>query len=1078
MAKLPEIQPRGAVTRGPQSSVSAAEVANPFQQIANGLESLGDTFQKQNVADSVNEGENAVYRDADGNLKVDTRSNLSASGRAYNAAAQQGYAARLAGDIRTRGAALSNEAKGNIDVFNASWKAFRDQTLMAVPKDFRGAVTTMLDTEGPRFGLGVSEQKRTSDLKEFEGNIKAEIQLLDDDASTLARGGGVGTETYRQKQAQIKTLYQQLADNPDFAVGQQEAEIALKRMEGRHMSEAMLGTVDKALTTGGIAEAKKISQAILTDESLSLTPAERRQYSGLANERINGFVAQTKANLKPIQDQATTIRARLKEGVGIDNDDIDTTARTLAAGGDMSGALELYQARATARTLQGFRMSDNRGQVNRAESLFSSAAGGDSVIAAMRQVESAGDSNAVSSKGAAGSMQVMPETADEIAQELGDGEYPVNGTREEKQAYLKGDGVSDRYGEHYFNKMMIRYNGDQQAALIAYNGGQERADKWLAAGRDDSVIPKESADYYKKVLGRANSSQVSFSPEEATAAKTFLQSRTDKGASHIEGLDDTFAVKVAKLIEAAPAGMREKIGIYSGARSNERQAELYAEAVKKYGSEAEARKWVAPPGKSEHNHGKAADMSYGGQSLKNAPPEVVKWLHDNASTYGLKFPLGNENWHIEDDSTRGGKSGPQVDPAIVKEYRQEMTADARSLFTDIKGGYDKGMTPAVSDIDLLSRQLAIVDDQDFRKEVADYFTTQAAVGATAGLAPAQIESLISSLQSDASDGATIAQQQIITGMQDAEKARAQALKDDPIGYGVRKGMIAAPPALDLSNQDSWGPTFSALQNGVDVLRARGEVGNISALRPEMQQQVARALAASTPQDSVKLLGSMAANMSPETYRATLANLYSDGQSRAVAAAGALVPDNPAVAEGVLRGQQLLKENPLLAPKKTDANTASIDEILPSTGFAPALEGARQSLLDAATARYADLSNQSADTSGELNEERMQQAVSEVTGGLVDMNGTEIIAPKYGMSQDDFDQTIADLTDDAMRGAVTASGVPVKAEDLRNEGRLRAVADGRYVLEFGSPDRPSYAMRQQSPGNYRSPSVFILDLRGL
>lgn len=102
-----------------------------------------------------------------------------------------------------------------------------------MPKEFRGAVTTMLDSEGPRFSLGVSEQKRTSDLKEFEGNIKSQIQLLDDDASALARGGGVGTTAYREKQAQIKTLYQSLADNPDFNVGQDQANIALKRMYPR-----------------------------------------------------------------------------------------------------------------------------------------------------------------------------------------------------------------------------------------------------------------------------------------------------------------------------------------------------------------------------------------------------------------------------------------------------------------------------------------------------------------------------------------------------------------------------------------------------------------------------------------------------------------------------------------------------------------------------------------------------------------------------------------------------------------------------------------------------------------------------
>lgn len=1074
MPRLPEIQPRGAVTRGPQSSISGAEIANPFQQIANGLGDLGQMFERKDVADAANEGSNAVYRDPDGNLKVDSRSNLSASGRAYNNAAAQGYSARLAGDIRTRGVAMSNEANGNIDTFNSSWKAFRDQTLSAVPKEYRGAVTTMLDTEGPRLSLGVSERKRTSDLKEFEGNIKSQIQLLDDDGSTLARAGGVGTDAYREKQAQIKTLYQQLADNPDFAVGQDEADIALKRMEGRHMSEAMLGQVEKTLNSpNGLVEARRLSQSILTDTSLDLSPAERRQYSGLANERINGFVAQTKANLKPIQDQSTLIQKRIKEGVGLDNDDIDTTARMLAAGGDMSGAMELYQSRAVAKTLQGFRLADNPTQINRAEGLFASAAGSDGILAAMQGVESDGDPNAISPKGAAGAMQVMPETADGIAAELGDANYPAKGSRADKQAYLKDHNVE--YGTHYFNQMMVKYDGDTEAALIAYNGGPARADAWIAGGRDDSKIPKESADYYKKVLGRS-SAGASYSPEQASAAKTFLKGRTDKDSTHIDGLNDTFAVKVARMFEAAPADIKAGLGIYSGARSNERQAELWQEALKKYGSIDEARRWVAPPGHSEHNKGNAADLAFNGQSLKNAPANVVSWVHDNAKQFGLKFPLGNENWHVEDDSTRGGKgTRPPVDPEVVKEYRQEVTSDAKTLFTGIKAGFDKGMTPAVSDMNLLSRQLAIVDDQDFRKEVSDYFNAQTAVTGAAGMAPGQLESLISTLQSDAADGATVAQQQILTGLQQSQEARAKALNDDPIGYAARKGMIAAPPALDPSQPDSWGKTFQSLQQGVDVLQSRGEVGNISALRPEMLSQVTQMLDQSPPQQSIQLLSSMAANMRPETYKATLGKLYASGQGRAAATAGALAPLNPAAAEGILRGQILLKENPNLAPKKTDDNRASIDEMLPTTAMAPGYEGSRQFLLESATARYADLSQQSGDTSGDLSADRMQQAVTEVTGGVLDMNGYPTIAPTYGMKQDDFDKRLSQLTDQDLAGAITSTGQRVSARDLLNEGRLRAVADGRYILEFGRPDSPTYVMRQPSPGTYRQ-STFVLDLR--
>lgn len=950
MARLPVIQPRGAVVRGAQSSVSAADVANPYRQIAEGLETFGQAFEKQGIVEAQQAGQNAVYRDSNGVLQVNQASNFSASGRAYNAAAQQGYTARLAGDIRTRGTQLANDSKGNIDAFDSSWKAFRDQTIAAVPKDQRGAVTTMLDTEGPRFRLGVSEQKRTSDIKEFEGNIKSEIQFLDDDMATLARSGGVNTDAYRQKQAQIHTLYQSLADNPDFTVGQQEADIALKRMESRHMTESMLGNVDKALQGGGLAEARKLSQAILTDEKLSLSPAERRQYSSLANERINGFIAQTKANLKPAQDLSKTIQKRLKEGVGLDDDDVDTTARSLAQGGDMSGALELYQARATAKTLQGFRLSDNPQQVAMAEqAIRGGSSGGSGVVDKIIGVESGGNPNAQnpnSSAGGAGQfidstwLAMVHKYRPDVAA----------GKSAQDIIALKKDASLSR-------EMTARYTQENQDFL-----------------RNQGIQPTDGNTYLAHFLGPRGAAEVL---------------KADRGAS-VASIVGPDVVNANSFLQGMTAG--------------------------------DVIAW--------------ADKKMGGAGVTSA-----------------------------------------VDPEIVKEYRQEMTSDARDLFTQIKGGLDKGLTPVVSDVDLLSRQLALVDDQDFRKEVSDYFASDAVKQAAQNVAPAQLESLISSLQADASDGATIAEQQILTGLQDAQRVQQQALNDDPIGYAARRGMIAAPSAIDLGNPDSWGPTFQSLQKGVDVLQSQNMVGNISALRPEMQKQVASALETSTPQQAVQLLGSMAANMRPETYKATLAKLYSSGQGGAASAAGALVSVNPAVAEGVLRGQQLLKENPLLAPKKTDDNTVTVNGLLPTTAFAPVIEGARQNLLDAARARYADLSNQVGDTSGELDETRMTQAITEVTGGLVDINGSQTVAPRYGMSQDDFDNVLGSLTDADLEGAITSSGVQVKAEDLRNEGRLRAVADGRYVLEFGSPDSPTYVLRRPSQGNYRAPSAYVLDLRG-
>lgn len=157
---------------------------------------------------------------------------------------------------------------------------------------------------------------------------------------------------------------------------------------------------------------------------------------------------------------------------------------------------------------------------------------------------------------------------------------------------------------------------------------------------------------------------------------------------------------IAALIRAAPPEIAAGLGVLSGTRSIERQQALWQDALAKYGSAAEARKWVAPPGNSQHNHGNAADLSFNGRSLRHAPPEVVAWVHENAAQFGLHFPLSNENWHVEPLGTRGTQPfQPQVasnapraaEPLLAFISQEEGTAGA-DPYNTVYGGGTKPIT--------------------------------------------------------------------------------------------------------------------------------------------------------------------------------------------------------------------------------------------------------------------------------------------------------------------------------------------------------------------------------------------------
>jgi hypothetical protein len=129
----------------------------------------------------------------------------------------------------------------------------------------------------------------------------------------------------------------------------------------------------------------------------------------------------------------------------------------------------------------------------------------------------------------------------------------------------------------------------------------------------------------------------------------------------LTGLDPNMQNALLAMFSAAPEDVRSGLRINSAYRSPELQAQLYEAALRRYGSEAEARRWVAPPGRSQHNHGRAVDLGYASDAAR-------EWAHANAAAHGLAFPLSNENWHIELANARGmpasaPQAAPQGDPA-------------------------------------------------------------------------------------------------------------------------------------------------------------------------------------------------------------------------------------------------------------------------------------------------------------------------------------------------------------------------------------------------------------------------------
>ncbi|MDP4126525.1 MAG: lytic transglycosylase domain-containing protein [Bacillota bacterium] len=104
-----------------------------------------------------------------------------------------------------------------------------------------------------------------------------------------------------------------------------------------------------------------------------------------------------------------------------------------------------------------------------------------------------------SHKGARGLMQLMPSTAESIAQSIRD------------TAYTEGDLLNPekniQYGTWYLASLQKAFSNNMTLVIAAYNGGRGHVQEWIKAGqidpkniREQDIPFKETRDYVGRVL--------------------------------------------------------------------------------------------------------------------------------------------------------------------------------------------------------------------------------------------------------------------------------------------------------------------------------------------------------------------------------------------------------------------------------------------------------------------------------------------------------------------------------------------------------------------------------------------------
>lgn len=261
------------------------------------------------------------------------------------------------------------------------------------------------------------------------------------------------------------------------------------------------------------------------------------------------------------------------------------------------------------------------------------------LVKAMINQESSGNANAVSNKGAAGLMQLMGATADEVAGKLG-----IHGADRFDPAQ------NIRMGTYYIAEKLREFKGDPNLALAAYNAG-------AGAVRKHGGIPPftETQNYVRKIMGKYSKTRrtvgagagntaaykaaglSSVSLKGISGGGDPLKASYDRAGANMDRLNPQFRTRLLSMIAEYNAKTGKTPRINSAFRTYAEQVALY----KKYGPGRAAK-----PGTSRHESGLAVDISRHWANEMNQLGLFKK--------YGLVRPIAKkEPWHIEPAEARG-----------------------------------------------------------------------------------------------------------------------------------------------------------------------------------------------------------------------------------------------------------------------------------------------------------------------------------------------------------------------------------------------------------------------------------------
>jgi len=349
MPELPSLTERIVTSEAPQSRISGAEIAQPYEMLARGLDKLGEGLESAAIPLAEQAGSRAVTRDDQGNIQVEHAPIFGEAGKAYARAVKfaalteaDGAAQRADIELRTK---FRDDPQGYLKASDSFKRKQVDDMTAAAGPEVGVSLGRAIEHTTTQTYRGLLNEKERLDLQSADSRITAGITSASNDAIALARqGAGLNSPDMQSLLSKYGSLLDEKTNNPRLAYSKEQRDLEFQSFQGEIAGSRNLYHVDQIYKTQGYAAAVDAAKDVLTNESYQLTPVQRQAFFSHAMGEIRANEAIRHQDVGEARAALRELETASQLGQRIEPNEVESVADAFRAAGNPSGVASTYAA--------------------------------------------------------------------------------------------------------------------------------------------------------------------------------------------------------------------------------------------------------------------------------------------------------------------------------------------------------------------------------------------------------------------------------------------------------------------------------------------------------------------------------------------------------------------------------------------------------------------------------------------------------------------------------------------------------------------------------------------------------------